>query len=121
MYEKETSSPMARISITMVVNPKNKPNIQAPRNKPKKMFEVKNIFCIATWAYDTEIEKCQICQFHIMDQCIHCRSANSTEDCVARFGKCDHVFHDHCIVDWILKHGGNCPYDGCDKKFEPQE
>ena len=91
------------------------------QNQPKKLFEVKKIFAIATWAYDTKIEKCAICQHHIMDQCIQCRSANKTGECVAKFGKCDHVFNDHCIKNWVEKHNGNCPFDGCDKKFQNQE
>ena len=99
----------------------NKNTEATSQNQPKKLFEVKKIFAIATWEYDTKIEKCAICQHHIMDQCIQCRSANKTGECVAKFGKCDHVFHDHCITNWVEKHEGKCPFNSCDKKFEVQE
>ena len=91
-----------------------------PQNKPKKLFEVKKIFAIARWEYNTKIEKCSICQNHIMDQCIECLSANKTGECVAKFGKCDHVFHDHCITKWAKKQE-NCPFNGCGKKWQTQE
>ena len=99
----------------------NKNTEATSQNQPKKLFEVKKIFAIATWEYDTKIEKCAICQHHIMDQCIQCRSANKTGECVAKFGKCEHVFHDHCISNWVKNHEGNCPFNNCDKKWQPQE
>ena len=99
----------------------NKNTEATSQNQPKKLFEVKKIFAIATWEYDTKIEKCAICQHHIMDQCIQCRSANKTGECVAKFGKCDHVFHDHCITNWVEKHEGKCPFNGCDKMWPVKE
>ena len=98
-----------------------KPTEADSQEQPRRLFTVKRIYAVATWSYDTEYEKCAICQHHLQDDCISCLSAKKTGECPASFGKCDHVFHDHCITKWGEKHDGMCAYNGCGKKFEPKD
>jgi hypothetical protein len=52
-------------------------------------------------AGEEEMAGCAICLSHFKPQQLVCESNNSS---------CQHAFHKHCMVDWLMKHNANtCP------------
>lgn len=45
-----------------------------------------------------------------MDACIECQAGDSTQECVAAFGACNHAFHAHCMTKWLVERNV-CPLD----------
>ena len=74
-----------------------------------------------TFKFMTEISSgsppkflCPICEDGLLEKCTHCRDKQD-EVCCPAGGKCKHVFHFHCIREW-LKTNQVCPV--CNIKWE---
>ncbi|GMM31840.1 SCF ubiquitin ligase complex subunit [Martiniozyma asiatica (nom. inval.)] len=76
----------------------------------KKRFEIKKWTAVAFWAWDQTNDHCAICRNFLMDGCIDCHSKGTTDNCKRATGECGHVFHLHCIKQWIEQRAV-CPLD----------
>eukprot|EP00834_Sanchytrium_tribonematis_P005462 NODE_330_length_9451_cov_0.342173.p10 type:complete len:107 gc:universal NODE_330_length_9451_cov_0.342173:3980-4300(+) len=72
--------------------------------------KIKQISAIASWKYDCDQEQCGICRHTFQYGCPNC---DSPDKCPIIFGKCNHVFHFHCISQWLQQPSSNytCPLD----------
>jgi len=80
----------------------------------KPLFQVNHWNAVASWTWDGGVASCAICRNGIMGCCIKCTAKTPTEQetCVLAWGVCNHVFHYHCIMQWLssrLKTGKCCP------------
>lgn len=60
-----------------------------------------------------QIENCPLCKAHLMELCIECKDnpeSNAAKECDVAWGKCNHLFHFHCIAK-ELKDKSVCPLD----------
>ena len=78
-------------------------------------IKTKNVNLISSWKYDCDQEHCGICRQTFQHGCPNCDSPNY---CPIAFGTCKHVFHFHCISQWLQQSASNytCPLDR--NKFE---
>lgn len=85
----------------------------------EQMFKVKNWNAEGLWSWDAEAENCVLCRNPTMDLCIECKADKSSKEknCVLAWGKCNHVFHLHCILRW-LKRRPVCPLDNVKWEFQ---
>jgi RING-box protein 1 len=61
-------------------------------------------------------DTCSICRNLLTENCIECN--NDIKDCYAIVGKCNHLYHNHCIKKW-MKTRKTCPL--CNKYFSLKE
>ncbi|OBA23514.1 RING/U-box [Metschnikowia bicuspidata var. bicuspidata NRRL YB-4993] len=88
--------------------------------KKKPRFEVKKWTAVAFWSWDIVVDTCAICRNHLMEPCIECEPNsinNSSDQCIAAWGTCNHAFHLHCIQRW-LKSRPVCPLDNKDWTYQ---
>lgn len=90
--------------------------------KSVKNFEIKKLNFVAAWRWDAKCESCSICRNGLHSLCIECLSCESDqhynkETCLIAWGGCGHVFHMHCISNW-LKGQNKCPL--CVKPIESE-
>jgi RING-box protein 1 len=83
-----------------------------------KEFKVKKWNAVITWEWDTKNNICSICRNSIMIDCIRCQTMKNVSKCNPVWGKCEHIFHKHCIDRWLLTRY-TCPLD--DTKWEYQK
>lgn len=69
---------------------------------------IKSINLRGTWVLDTINDECPICRNNVLDTCVEC-DANARQ-CPSIMGECNHVYHLHCIEQWI-KTKNVCPLD----------
>ena len=65
-----------------------------------------------------ETKVCPICRNPLSDDCIECEATlkdTDTQECLTAWGKCQHVYHNHCINRW-LENREDCPL--CNGKWE---
>lgn len=94
--------------------------VEETETKKKQRFEVKKWTAVAFWSWDIVVETCAICRNHLMEPCIECQPNsinNSSEQCIAAWGVCNHAFHMHCIQRW-LKSRPVCPLDNKDWTYQ---
>lgn len=107
--------------IEMSADPELNPDVEmeeAPKRKPR--FEVKKWTAVAFWLWDIVVDTCAICRNHLMEPCIECEPNsinNSSDQCIAAWGTCNHAFHLHCIQRW-LKSRAVCPLDNKDWTYQ---
>jgi RING-box protein 1 len=70
---------------------------------------------VALWSWDLLVDTCAICRNLIMEPCIECQSAKTSEVCEPACGACNHAYHLHCITRW-LQTRNVCPLDN--KRWE---
>lgn len=80
--------------------------IQSANNNP--LFQIKKWNLIAFWKWDIHSDMCAICRANVMEACLVCQAENKSSDCVIVWGKCNHSFHNCCIVKWIQQ-SNRCP------------
>src|SRR4051812_43826563 len=71
---------------------------------------------VALWVYDSEAENCGICRNPLREVCIKCQGDQEKLEnvkCQKVVGRCNHMFHCHCIDEWINKQN-KCPSDFSD-------
>ena len=66
-----------------------------------------------------EMNECILCRNGLDELCNFCRVNGEQGKCCAVEGKCGHRFHKHCIDQWINNGHQECPYPGCNAKWEP--
>ncbi|KAI9197225.1 RING/U-box [Polychytrium aggregatum] len=57
---------------------------------------------------DDDEDICGICRFPYDACCPNCK--NPGDDCSLLWGECSHVFHLHCITQWLVTRD-HCPMD----------
>ena len=61
---------------------------------------------------------CAICKEPLQSLCVQCSSSNhvsrnTDEKCSVSSGKCNHLYHEHCISNWLRMPGAQnkkCPH-----------
>ena len=95
---------------------------------PPYRFVMKKWDAVVSWSYDTKVETCAICRHGIMDICVECqeekeedkkKKKDDDEDCPVAWGKCNHAFHLHCLLEILEKTNQVCPL--CTKQWEFQD
>ena len=79
-----------------------------------------NIFTVKKWQPTivwnwNHSDTCGICKNSIHDLCIECQISDTDNKCILSLGKCNHIFHHHCISKWI-EIRDKCPL--CQKYWE---
>ncbi|KDN37590.1 RING/U-box [Tilletiaria anomala UBC 951] len=66
--------------------------------------EVKSWRAIGYWIWDVKDpdDVCGICQNNFDATCAKCKVPG--ESCPLLHGTCSHIFHLHCIVEWLQNH-----------------
>ena len=73
---------------------------------------------VAVWTFDIKCDTCAICKNALMESCIQCQADNlDQKDCTIVRGTCNHVYHFHCISNW-MKTSAKCPLDNQDWEFQ---
>ena len=60
------------------------------------------------WTFDSTETSCGICKNELTCACATCLLNSKNIDCKVIKGKCEHVFHKHCIDQWRIK-SSICP------------
>lgn len=67
-----------------------------------------------------ETKVCPICRNLLSEDCIECQATQndtSPQECLIAWGKCQHVYHNHCINRWLEpKERRKCPL--CNGEWE---
>lgn len=65
-------------------------------------------------------QTCTLCRNDLTDVCNVCKTQGITDPalCIVVTGKCGHIFHSHCIEGWIKAGHPDCPYPGCQTRWE---
>ncbi|ORZ20423.1 anaphase-promoting complex subunit Apc11 [Absidia repens] len=74
--------------------------------------KIKSWTMAAYWTWDVkEDDLCGICHNAYDACCPQCSMPG--DDCSLVWGQCSHVFHLHCIEQWLASqtNGGTCPMD----------
>lgn len=85
---------------------------QTTTEKPPTV-QLKKWHGVALWMYDIPVENCAICHNNIMELCINCQADSTGVEnvkCEVEWGRCNHVFHNHCIARWVRTRP-HCPLD----------
>lgn len=63
---------------------------------------------------NTACTECLLCRNKLDNVCNACAMNNITDpsQCPTVKGKCEHIFHKHCIERW-LQRSNHCPHPGC--------
>ena len=88
------------------------------RNKSKASLKVLSWNNVMIWKWKTDEEECAICKLFLSALCPECGEDGDNKDncsCKPIWGKCKHVYHQHCIAEWIEKRK-TCPL--CQTKWE---
>lgn len=72
------------------------------------LFKIKKWNLFALWKWEVHSDMCAICRANVMEACLVCQAEGNTSDCVIVWGKCNHSFHNCCIVKWIQQ-SNRCP------------
>lgn len=72
-----------------------------------------NICPICNKKFEDKPDVCAICLNDADKKCIGCESS---QECHKVMGKCNHIFHEHCIIQWINVGNESCPV--CRGEFE---
>jgi RING-box protein 1 len=77
-----------------------------------KMYQVLQFNAVAMWVYNNIGDSCSICKNPLNVACINCQSNQEDDEeekkCQKVMGKCNHLYHIHCIDMWIKKQN-TCP------------
>jgi len=65
-----------------------------------------NINC--NYKLNLNCDTCVICRNLLTDKCCECNEKSNNINCYSVYGKCEHVYHFHCITTW-QKTKKNCP------------
>jgi len=76
----------------------------------KEAFKMNKWYPVFMWKWNLESKFCSICRNSIDEKCLECQSNSKFDDCPLTWGVCGHVFHHHCIENW-LKSRNTCPLD----------
>ncbi|KAL0237630.1 hypothetical protein PCE1_001024 [Barthelona sp. PCE] len=68
-------------------------------------IRVRGIKAIGVWRYTIEDDCCAVCQLALHYPCHQCSLPHG---CSIVKGSCGHVFHEHCINEWLAKQP-HCP------------
>ncbi|EPX74928.1 anaphase-promoting complex subunit Apc11 [Schizosaccharomyces octosporus yFS286] len=74
--------------------------------------KIKRYHAVANWTWKTpKDDVCGICRVPFDGCCPQCLTPG--DDCPIVWGKCTHIFHAHCIENWLSTVGsqGQCPMD----------
>ena len=82
-----------------------------------QFFTIKKHNAIFVWGWDSKIDTCAICRNSISDSCIECNESDNFHKCNICWGKCNHIFHVHCISRWLKIHN-TCPLCSTDWDYE---
>lgn len=81
--------------------------VMSTSNPPQ--FTISKWNGVALWSWQMDQDTCAICKSSLVDKCVHCQvNETSQDECKTAFGECSHVFHEHCINQWIKEHK-TCP------------
>ncbi|GIQ91431.1 hypothetical protein KIPB_014682, partial [Kipferlia bialata] len=61
-------------------------------------IQIEEVTPLAYWTWDSKDEECHICSNLLDTPCPECNMPG--DDCGILFGRCNHVFHGHCITEW---------------------
>jgi RING-box protein 1 len=91
--------------------------IQEPNPTPRVI--IKRVQLVASWSYETrnDSDNCAICTNELIQPCLTTCEVNPQfqEECSVATGACNHVYHFHCISNWMRKRS-SCPL--CDEEWE---
>ena len=75
--------------------------------------KVFDLFSIGFLNLKNKYEFCLICRNKLLEHCIACVTSNDNVEklsCSIICGKCNHMFHQHCISRWLITRNV-CPVD----------
>lgn len=79
-----------------------------------KLFTVKKVAVICTWAHGNNQSKCGICKNELTEMCMDCIASQADiTACSVVVGTCNHIYHLHCMSQWTKKKN-TCPLCGND-------
>ena len=92
-------------------------------NPTKKLFTSKPriedvaYHIVAKWSINSVADTCGICRENLVSLCLNCQSYGygGDSDCLVAKGLCNHVYHLHCMNNWLKKQPV-CPL--CSKDWE---
>ena len=66
------------------------------------------------------IQECLLCRSALDQVCNFCRAQGITDTnlCIPITGRCGHIFHKHCIDNYLRANHTHCPYPGCHVRWE---
>jgi len=79
----------------------------------KPLFEVQQWNAVCLWSWRLSADICAICRNNLTSPCIDCQlghNVSGKNTCTIAWGKCQHVFHLHCISKWLMRRNV-CPMD----------
>mmetsp|Transcript_22540 Transcript_22540/g.44621 ORF Transcript_22540/g.44621 Transcript_22540/m.44621 type:complete len:101 (+) Transcript_22540:324-626(+) len=79
--------------------------------------EIKSVRAVAVWKWDAKSDaECSICQSPLEACCPECTKPG--EDCAPVWGRCNHIFHMHCIWHWLKKRADHPQCPNCRSEWE---
>ena len=75
---------------------------------------------VGHWTFNTDQQECTICRNRLTEPCAKCLESPNIEKevCRASKGRCNHVFHHHCIKEWLGKGKQICPTDATPWRYQ---
>ena len=94
-------------------------NLEQADGNQKVKVTIKSISPLFIKRTEPEITTCTLCRNSLDEVCNFCleKRITDTDECPIVEGKCGHVFHLHCICEW-LKRNNICPAHGCNQIWE---
>ncbi|ELR16583.1 zinc finger, C3HC4 type (RING finger) domain containing protein [Acanthamoeba castellanii str. Neff] len=84
--------------------------------RPRLRVHIKKWHAIAAWHWDVHEDSCGICRMQFDTYCVDCKKPG--DECPPIWGKCNHIFHLHCILKWIQQQGAEAHCPMCRQPWE---
>lgn len=82
-----------------------------PSEGDSPVFAIEAFYPVFISSWKVETGMCSICRNLVEGPCIACQTEGDiTKECYLWWGKCGHVFHEHCISRWTVSRKV-CPLD----------